>query len=158
MLLIECQGALDIIFPSVTGGVEGICWFSVEPGEIGLTALEEAGDGIHQYAKDRLAQLTAGLAQRKRPFDPAIALVTLGATGALAPYYGKAQGSLSAVVGWFHAMLTQEDPQRGHLALQASGQAPGIIGPLMVALDQGAQPGLPGAPLAPGRWRFGHVA
>jgi hypothetical protein len=36
--------------------------FSVEPGEIGLTALEGTGDGIDQYAKNRLAQLTAGLA------------------------------------------------------------------------------------------------
>jgi hypothetical protein len=38
--------------------------FSVEPGEIGLTALEEAGDGIDQGAKGRLAQLAAGLTQR----------------------------------------------------------------------------------------------
>jgi hypothetical protein len=43
---------------------EGVWWFSVEPGEIGLTALEEAGDGLNQYAKDCLPQLTAGLAQR----------------------------------------------------------------------------------------------
>ena len=49
---------------ATTGGVGGVWWFSVEPGEIGLTALEEAGDGINQDAKDRLAQLTAGLAQR----------------------------------------------------------------------------------------------
>jgi hypothetical protein len=46
------------------GEWEGVWWFSVEPGEIGLTALEEAGDGINQDAKDRLAQLPAGLAQR----------------------------------------------------------------------------------------------
>lgn len=37
---------------------------SGEPGEIGLTALEEAGDGINQDAKGRLAQLAAGLTQR----------------------------------------------------------------------------------------------
>ncbi len=46
------------------GAWEGVWWFSVEPGEVGLTALEGAGDGINQHAKDRLAQLTAGLAQR----------------------------------------------------------------------------------------------
>src|SRR5215510_3091994 len=45
------------------GEWEGVWWFSAEPGEIGLTALEGAGDGINQHAKDRLAQLTAGLAQ-----------------------------------------------------------------------------------------------
>ena len=44
------------------GRWEGVWWFSVEPGEIGLTALEGAGDGINQHIKDRLAQLTAGLA------------------------------------------------------------------------------------------------
>ena len=37
---------------------------SVEPGEIGLTALKEAGDGIDQDTKGRLAELATGLAQR----------------------------------------------------------------------------------------------
>ena len=37
--------------------------FSVEPGEIGLTALKEAGDGIDQDTKGRLAELATGLAQ-----------------------------------------------------------------------------------------------
>src|SRR5512145_362534 len=35
------------------GEWEGVWWFSVEPGEIGLTALEGAGDGINQHGKDR---------------------------------------------------------------------------------------------------------
>ena len=48
--------------------------------------------------------------------------------------------------------------QRGQLALQASGQATGVIGPLMVAIDHVAKPCIPGAPLAAGRRRFGHVA
>ncbi len=38
--------------------------FSGEPGEIGLTALKEAGDGIDQDTKGRLAQLATGLTQR----------------------------------------------------------------------------------------------
>jgi hypothetical protein len=38
--------------------------FSVEPGEIGLTALKEARDGIDQDTKGRLAELATGLAQR----------------------------------------------------------------------------------------------
>jgi hypothetical protein len=100
---------------------------SVEPGESGLTTLESAGDSVNQHAKDRLAPLTAGLAQRERPCDPAIALVTLGATRTLAPHHSKAQGSLSAVIGRFDAMLMQEAPQGGQLALQASGQASGVI-------------------------------
>jgi hypothetical protein len=46
------------------GEWRSVASFSVEPGEIGLTALEEAGDGIDQGAKGRLAQLAAGLTQR----------------------------------------------------------------------------------------------
>lgn len=99
----------------------GVWCFSVEPGEIGLRALERAGDGIDQHIKDRLAQLAASLAQREAPLYPAIAFVTFGATGALAPHHGKAQGTLGPIVGWFDAVLMQEDPKRGHLALQASG-------------------------------------
>jgi hypothetical protein len=45
------------------GEWRSVATFSVEPGEIGLTALEEAGDGIDQGAKGRLAQLAAGLTQ-----------------------------------------------------------------------------------------------
>ena len=36
----------------------------VEPGEVGLASMEQAGDGIDQDAKSRLAQLAAGLAER----------------------------------------------------------------------------------------------
>ncbi len=35
----------------------------VEPGEVGLASMEQAGDGIDQDAKGRLAKLPAGLAQ-----------------------------------------------------------------------------------------------
>jgi hypothetical protein len=45
------------------GGREGVWCFSVEPGEIGLTALEGTDHGINQHAKGRLAQLSAGLTQ-----------------------------------------------------------------------------------------------
>ena len=37
--------------------------FSEEPGEIGLTSREKAGDGVDQDAKGRLAQLPTGLSQ-----------------------------------------------------------------------------------------------
>ena len=46
------------------GEWRSVASFSVEPGESGLTALEEAGDGIDQGAKGRLAPLAAGLTQR----------------------------------------------------------------------------------------------
>jgi len=46
------------------GEWKSVSSFLVEPGEIGLTALKEAGDGIDQDTKGRLAQLAAGLTQR----------------------------------------------------------------------------------------------
>jgi hypothetical protein len=36
--------------------------FSIKPGEVGLTTLKEASDGIDQDTKGRLAQLATGLA------------------------------------------------------------------------------------------------
>ena len=46
------------------GERKSVSSFSVEPGEIGLTAMKEAGDGIDQDTKGRLAELATGLAQR----------------------------------------------------------------------------------------------
>jgi hypothetical protein len=46
------------------GEWKSVSSFSVEPGEIGLTALKEARDGIDQDTKGRLAELATGLAQR----------------------------------------------------------------------------------------------
>ena len=133
----------------------GVWWFSVEPGAIGLTPLAGAGDGINHHAQDRLAQLTAGLAQRERPCAPALALGPRGAPGARAPHHGTAPGACRAVVGRCDALRTQEAPQRGPLALPASGPATGVIGPRLGAIAPGAPPGLPGAPRAARRRRFG---
>src|SRR5436853_6685434 len=55
-------------------------------------------------------------------------------------------------------MLAQKDPQRRHLALQASDQTPSIVLPLMVAIDQGAQARIPGPPLSTRGRRLGHLA
>ena len=46
------------------GEWRSVASFSGEPGEMRWTALEEAGDGIDQGAKGRLAPLAAGLTQR----------------------------------------------------------------------------------------------
>ena len=54
---------LNRVRTRLQGEWRSVATFSVEPGEIGLTALEEAGDGIDQGAKGRLAQLAAGLTQ-----------------------------------------------------------------------------------------------
>ena len=55
--------------------------------------LEQTGDGIDQDTKERLAQLTAGLAQRHRPLQPPVACVTGGAMGALTPKSCGEEGS-----------------------------------------------------------------
>ena len=122
-----------------------------------MTSAEQTGDRIHQDTKGRLAKLTAGLAKGQRPLHPAVAFVAGTAVGAFAPQHAKAQRLLGTVVGRVDAMLTQKHPQRRHLALQASDQTPGIVLARMVAINQGAQPRLPGPPLAPRRRRRGHM-
>jgi hypothetical protein len=47
-----------------------------DPGELGVLAMEETGDGIHQLAVSRPSLETAGLLERQDPFHPPIALVT----------------------------------------------------------------------------------
>jgi hypothetical protein len=123
-----------------------------------LTSAEHTGNRVHQDAKGRLAPLTAGVTQRQRPLHPALAFVAGAAMRALAPQHAEAQGALGAVVGRVDAMLAQKDPQRRHLALQASAQTPGLILTLMVAINQGAQARLPTPPLAPRGRRRGPLA
>ena len=127
----------------------------MEPGEIRLTSTEQAGDRIDEDAKGRLAKLAASLPQGQRSLHPAVAFVTGTAMRAFAPQHAKAQRPLCAVVRRFDAMLTQEYPQRRHLALQPSRQASSLVLTRMVAINQGTQPGIPGAPLATCGGRFG---
>src|SRR5215470_2546648 len=101
--------------------------FSVKPGEVKLTTLEEAGNSINQDTKGRLAHLAAGLTKRQSALDPAIALLTVGAMRGLAPHDAKSQPALGEIVCRIDAMLTQKNPKRGHLAHQAPDQAPSII-------------------------------
>ena len=79
--------------------------------EIRLTSAEQTGHGINQDTKGRLAQLTAGLAQRQTPLHPAIALVAGRAMRALAPQHTKTQRPFGAIVGRVDAMFAQKHPQ-----------------------------------------------
>jgi len=54
-------------------------------------------------------------------------------------------------------MLCQKHPERVHLAQQAAGKPPGLIVPVMILVDQFAEPGVPGTPLAPSGWGRGHM-
>jgi hypothetical protein len=89
--------------------------------------LEEAGNGINQESKGRLAPLATGLTQRHTALDPAIAWLTVGALRGFAPQDATSQPALGEIVCRVDAMLTQQDPQRGHLAHLAPDQAPSII-------------------------------
>jgi len=120
-------------------------------------SMEEAGDGIHQDRKGRLAKLTARLAQRQAPFHPAVAFVARRPVRTLAPQHGKAQRSLSIVVGRLNALFTQKHPQRGHFSHQPPGQPPSVVRTLLVLLNQLTKPGIPRPPLSASRRRFGHL-
>ena len=74
-----------------------------------MTSAEQTGDRVHQDAKGRLAQLTAGVTKGQCPLHPALAFVASAAMRALAPQHAEAQGALGAVVGRVDAMLAQKD-------------------------------------------------
>jgi hypothetical protein len=62
------------------------------------------------------------------------AFVTGRAMRALAPKDAKAQRPLSAIICGFDTVLHKEHPKRGHLSLQAPGQATSLIGTLCCGL------------------------
>src|SRR5215216_6254711 len=57
----------------------------VDPGEIGLLAREETGDGVYQHGVGRSGVETAGLFEGQDALHPPIAFVTGRAQRALAP-------------------------------------------------------------------------
>src|SRR5215471_9972785 len=54
-------------------------------------------------------------------------------------------------------MLRQKDPQRIHLPQQATSKPSGVIAAVMILLDQLAEAGVPGPPLATGGWGSSHM-
>src|SRR5262245_5642935 len=48
----------------------------VDPGEIGLVALEETADGVHQHSIGGSGVETAGFFERQEPLHPPVAFVT----------------------------------------------------------------------------------
>jgi hypothetical protein len=129
-----------------------------DPGEIGWLAREETGDGVYQHGVGRSGVETAGLFERQDPLHPAIALVTGRAQRALAPQHPKAQGPLRPVIRRLDTVVRQKDPERVHLAEQATGKFPCIVLTIMILVDQLAKPGVPGPPFPPSGRSCGHVA
>ena len=54
-------------------------------------------------------------------------------------------------------MLGKKHPERVHLAQQAAGKLPCVIVPVMILVNQTAQPGIPRAPLPTRGRRCGHM-
>ena len=123
-----------------------------------MTSSERTADRIDQDTKGRLPKLAAGVAQRQTAFHPPVTFDTGRAMRAFSPQHRKTQYPLRSVIGGFDPMFQKKHPQRCHLPLQVSGQLPGIITARMVAVDQGAPPHIPGAPLSAGGKHFGHLA
>lgn len=73
------------------------------------------------------------------------------------PHDSKPRGALRPVMRGFHAVFDQKDPQCVYLAQQMSDQLTGLVLPILVALNQVTQPGIPSTPLSTGGWGMGHV-
>src|SRR5213080_4207222 len=67
---------------AITGGEKRFSPL-VDPGEIGLLAMEEMRDGVYQHGVGRSGMETAGFFQGQDPLHPMIALVTGRAQQAL---------------------------------------------------------------------------
>src|SRR2546421_7703736 len=128
------------------------------PGEIGLVALEETADGVHQHGVGSSGVETAGLLERQDALHPAVAFVTGRPQGPLPPQDATPQGSLGPVVGRLDAVVGEKDPQRVHLPQQAAGKPSRVIGAIMILRNQATQPSVPGPPFSPRRWGRGHMA
>src|SRR5215510_1320195 len=98
--------------------------------------MEEPRDSIDQHIRGRSGVETAGLLEGQNPFDPAVALRTRSTLRALPPEDAKPQGPFCPVVRRLDPVLPQKDPQRVHLAQQAAGKPSGVIGAVMILLDQ----------------------
>ena len=115
----------------------------VDPGEIGLLAIEETRDGINQHAVGRSGVETASFFEGQELLHPVIALGTRRTQRALTPQHPKAQGPFHPVIGRLDAILGKKNPERIYLAEQAAGKLPYIVLPTMILVDQLAESGRP---------------
>src|SRR5262244_2563900 len=61
------------------------------------------------------------------------------------------------VIGGFHPVRAQEHPERVHLAQQTAGKPPGLIGTVMILVNQLAEASIPRPPFPARRWGRGHM-
>src|SRR5712691_10816343 len=82
----------------------------VEPGEVGLVALEETGHGIHEDVVGRHRSQPTRLFQGQDALHPSIALGTGRPQRALAPEYPTTQRPLRPVVGRLDTVVGRKHP------------------------------------------------
>ena len=76
-----------------------------------MLAMEKTADGVHQHGVGGSGVETAGLFERQDPFHPALPLGACRPQRPFAPQDATPQGSLGPIVGRFHTVLDEEDPQ-----------------------------------------------
>jgi len=87
-----------------------------DPGEVGLVALEETTDGVHQHGVGGSGVETAGFFEGQDPLHPPIALGARRPQGPLPPQDTTPQSPLRPVVRGLDAVLGKKDPEGVHLA------------------------------------------
>ena len=127
--------------------------YLVEPGEVGLLAMQTAGDRVHQDRRSRPSLEAAGPFARQHALRPAMTGAAGGAQGALAPGDAKTPGPFGAMVGRLNAVLDEQDPERVPLLPQEPDQAASLVVPIMILVHPRAPPRVPGPSRSP--WR-GH--
>src|SRR5262249_62152126 len=82
------MGSPPVYTCALTGG-EPRCSPLVDPGEIGVLAMEETADGIHQHGVGSSGMETARLLERQDALHPPVAFVTGRPKGPLPPQHPK---------------------------------------------------------------------
>jgi DNA-binding CsgD family transcriptional regulator len=96
----------------------GSALYTVNPGQVGFTTMQES---LHGIDKDRIYPLTlqaTGLTQTEDAFNKTVTLVNASPKTALAPQHGISQGAFRMIVGRRHPFFFQEEPK----AIQFSAQ------------------------------------
>ena len=129
----------------------------IAPRRIGELPVEGATDRVDEPGVGGASLSPASFCERQEAFDPASAVVTVGSLGALTPHNSNAPRAFRPVLGGFHAVCQQQDPQRIPRAAQGADQRSRLVLALLVAMEEVAQPGRPCPPLPPGRRGRGQV-
>ena len=127
----------------------------INPGKVGLPAIEIAGDGIEEDVKCCLSPELAGLPYGQDSLRPAVPLLAGSALHHSSPEHGKAQRPLRPVVGRLNSLFNDEEPQVPEELFQMAGKPARIILSISVLGDQTDHSRIPHARLSPCGRSFG---